>query len=133
MKHVAKLTALQTLKLSCCSNFDVGLKHLVGLQELENVFIEGGREAADMTDEGLATLSQLSRLKKLKLCDCPNITPNGFKLLQQLDCLDEVVLEHFYHEIFPHVHLCTAGKEDLMVQMLPNIKVLLCFNFHDHA
>jgi hypothetical protein len=110
LPQIAKFSQARTVLLRKTQANDKGLIHLKGLKHLEAIYIW---DATDVSDAGVAHLSELLKLKKLHISNS-KMTDAGFKCLENLSEMEEFSLQgnHFTDET-----LALANK-------FPNLKSL---------
>src|SRR5262245_42606557 len=87
MRHVGRMTTLDTLYLTGTSVTDDGLRNLAGLGELTDLALDG----TGISDAGLAQLEGLTKLRRLNLLGS-TITDAGLAHLQRMTALEELTL-----------------------------------------
>ncbi|MFN4261167.1 MAG: sigma-70 family RNA polymerase sigma factor [Gemmataceae bacterium] len=88
LRHLARATALKTLRVSDPNLTDEHLAQLKGLEQLETLWLSG-----NFSDAGLAHLKGLENLQSLSLVRCPNITNKGLEHLKGMKGLTSLALE----------------------------------------
>lgn len=85
---LSNLVSLEVLRIGCCSIVDEGIQSLTGLTRLQELDLGGNW---DITDMGIQSLSGLSSLKSLSVDDCEKITDTGVQSLSALlrNCIVE--------------------------------------------
>jgi len=78
LKHLKKLSKLQSLYLDTNKVTDEGLKHLEGLTNLQTLHLDANK----VTDEGLVHLEGLTNLQSLSLINT-KVTDEGVEKLQK--------------------------------------------------
>jgi hypothetical protein len=92
LQHLGKWTNVQDLFFNGCPNVtDAGLRHLVGLPNLEKLSLieEGGGMV--ISDAGLVQVGRMKRLKFLILVNFPQVTDAGLLNLHGLNNLEYIV------------------------------------------
>jgi beta-lactamase regulating signal transducer with metallopeptidase domain len=87
MQHIAHLTGLKTLKLSFTNVGDAGMKYVIALKSLEYL-----DTTSQITDKGMAYVSQLTSLKSLGLFGPSRITDAGLQHISKMTSLEELAL-----------------------------------------
>ena len=129
MLHIGRLTGLKALYLSWSKMSDAGLRHLRGMQSLEQLFLPDG-----VTNAGMVHIGQLRSLKTLRF-GSNRVSNKGLAQLENLKNLEDLSLgSTAMDQAGPRLPSLMTGDVLVHVARLPRLRALdLWGDFNDEG